>query len=39
MSLPIPQPPPVPLLGNIRDVDPEDSIASLVHLGEKYGTW
>jgi hypothetical protein len=37
MSLPIPQPPPYPLLGNITDVDPQNGIASLMHLADKYG--
>jgi hypothetical protein len=37
MSLPIPQPPAIPLLGNIFDVNADDSIASLSHLAGKYG--
>jgi hypothetical protein len=37
MSLPIPQPPAIPLLGNIFDVNPDDSIASLSHLAGIYG--
>ena len=37
MSLPIPQPPPYPLLGNITDVDPQNGIASFMHLADKYG--
>lgn len=38
MGTPIPAPPGLPLLGNINDVDPEDSMASLMHLVELYGT-
>ncbi|KAI1487667.1 cytochrome P450 [Biscogniauxia mediterranea] len=37
MSQPIPQPPGVPLLGNIFDVDPNNTWASLKKLSEKYG--
>lgn len=37
MSAPIPQPPGVPLLGNIFDVDPNDTWSSLNKLAEKYG--
>ena len=37
MSLPIPQPPGYPLVGNIADVDPQNSVGSLMHLAEKYG--
>jgi hypothetical protein len=37
MSLPIPQPPAYPLLGNITDVDPQNVTASLMHLADKYG--
>ncbi|KAI1502027.1 cytochrome P450 [Biscogniauxia marginata] len=37
MSVPIPQPPGVPLLGNIFDVDPQNTWASLKKLSEKYG--
>ncbi|KAI0390721.1 cytochrome P450 [Xylariaceae sp. FL0594] len=37
MSQPIPQPPGVPLLGNIKDVDPENTWWSLKKLIEKYG--
>ncbi|KAJ0161127.1 putative bifunctional reductase [Colletotrichum tanaceti] len=37
MSTPIPQPPGVPLLGNIFDVDPKNTWASLKKLSEKYG--
>ncbi|KAJ1325466.1 NADPH-cytochrome P450 reductase [Microdochium nivale] len=37
MSTPIPQPPGVPILGNIRDVNPNNTWASLKGLAEKYG--
>ncbi|KAI1825623.1 cytochrome P450 [Xylaria intraflava] len=37
MSQPIPQPPGVPLLGNIKDVDPKNTWGSLKKLAEKYG--
>jgi hypothetical protein len=37
MSIPIPQPPGVPLLGNIFDVDPNNTWTSLNRLAEKYG--
>ncbi|CCF36025.1 cytochrome P450 [Colletotrichum higginsianum] len=37
MSTPIPQPPGVPLLGNIFDVDPKNTWSSLKKLSEKYG--
>jgi hypothetical protein len=37
MSLPIPQPPGIPLLGNIYDVNPDDAVASLAYLAGKYG--
>ncbi|KAI0465672.1 cytochrome P450 [Xylaria cf. heliscus] len=37
MSQPIPQPPGLPLLGNIRDVDPSNTWWSLKKLAEKYG--
>lgn len=37
MSQPIPQPPGVPLLGNIKDVDPSNTWWSLKGLAEKYG--
>lgn len=37
MSQPIPQPPGVPLLGNIFDVDPSNTWTSLKKLQEKYG--
>lgn len=37
MGTPIPTPPGLPLLGNINDVDPENSIASLRYLAELYG--
>jgi len=34
---PIPGPPGLPLIGNVRDVDPIDSVKSLVLLADKYG--
>ena len=34
---PIPQPPPRLLLGNLRDINPENSIQSIVDLIRKYG--
>ncbi|KZL80648.1 cytochrome p450 [Colletotrichum incanum] len=37
MPTPIPQPPGVPLLGNIFDVDPKNTWSSLKKLSEKYG--
>ncbi|KAM7198892.1 Cytochrome P450 [Naviculisporaceae sp. PSN 640] len=37
MSTPIPKPPGVPLLGNIRDIDPSNTWWSLKTLAEKYG--
>jgi len=37
MSSPIPQPPGVPLLGNIFDVDSNNTWVSLQKLADKYG--
>lgn len=37
MSIPIPQPPGIPLLGNVRDIDPSNTWVSLQKLWEKYG--
>ncbi|KAI3320925.1 cytochrome P450 [Xylariaceae sp. AK1471] len=37
MSQPIPQPPGVPLLGNIKDIDPNNTWWSLKKLAEQYG--
>ncbi|KAI0801600.1 cytochrome P450 [Xylaria sp. FL0064] len=37
MSQPIPQPPGLPILGNIKDVDPNNTWWSLKTLAEKYG--
>ena len=37
MSQPIPGPPGLPILGNISDVDPADSVNSLGHLADTYG--
>lgn len=39
MTTPIPQPPGVPLLGNIFDVDPNNTWNSLKKLADKYGAW
>jgi len=33
----IPGPPGLPLIGNIRDIDPVDSVKSLLLLADKYG--
>lgn len=35
--VPIPGPAPLPLIGNIRDVDAKDAIGSLGRLAETYG--
>lgn len=37
MTTPIPQPPGIPLLGNIFNVDPSNTWTSLQKLWEKYG--
>jgi hypothetical protein len=37
MTTPIPQPPPYPLFGNIRDLDPQKPIESLARLAKEYG--
>ncbi|KAK1573551.1 cytochrome P450 [Colletotrichum navitas] len=37
MPKPIPQPPGIPLLGNIFDIDPKNTWSSLKTLSEKYG--
>ncbi|KIW15094.1 hypothetical protein PV08_07881 [Exophiala spinifera] len=37
MAYPVPQPPTIPFLGNVWDLDPKNSMQSLLHLGEKYG--
>lgn len=39
MSTPIPQPPGVPLLGNVFNIDPKNTWWSLKTLAEKYGKW
>jgi hypothetical protein len=39
MSTPIPQPPGVPLLGNVFDIDTNNTWWSLKTLAEKYGEW
>ncbi|KAG8979216.1 hypothetical protein FRB93_010327 [Tulasnella sp. JGI-2019a] len=36
-TVPIPQPPPIPLLGNIKDVDPELPFTSFARLISQYG--
>jgi hypothetical protein len=38
MTSPIPQPPGVPLLGNVFDVDPKNTWGSLRKLADKYGS-
>jgi hypothetical protein len=38
MTTPIPQPPGVPLLGNIFDVNPSNTWGSLNKLAAKWGT-
>ena len=35
--MPIPQPPPYPILGNVLEMDPENPMQSLVELHKKYG--
>lgn len=37
MAEPIPGPPGFPILGNINDIDPADSMASLYRLADTYG--
>jgi hypothetical protein len=37
MGTPLPQPPGLPLLGNIRDIDPENPLISTLHLADIYG--
>jgi len=37
MNVPIPSPKAIPLLGNINDVDPVDSLTDLIRLGDTYG--
>ena len=37
MAVPVPQPPGLPLLGNVGDIDPRNAMLSLRHLSEKYG--
>ncbi|KUJ12657.1 putative cytochrome P450 oxidoreductase OrdA-like protein [Mollisia scopiformis] len=37
MTQPIPGPPGLPILGNIHDIDPADSIASIGRLADTYG--
>lgn len=37
LSVPVPGPPGLPILGNIKDLDPADSMASLSRLSDTYG--
>jgi cytochrome P450 / NADPH-cytochrome P450 reductase len=37
MPTPVPGPPGLPLLGNLNDIDPADSISSLGRLADTYG--
>ncbi|MCJ1471761.1 hypothetical protein MMC13_000401 [Lambiella insularis] len=37
MGTPIPQPPGLPFVGNVRDIDPENAIASIARLADLYG--
>lgn len=37
MSTPIPQPPGYPILGNVTNIDPKNSIRSINQISEKYG--
>lgn len=37
MTEPIPQPPALPLIGNVRDLDPEIPLQSLWRICEEYG--
>jgi len=37
MSVPIPQPPALPFIGNVMDIDPQNGLLSLAHLSDKYG--
>lgn len=36
-TVPIPQPPPWPLLGNINDIDPVFPLGSMLNMADKYG--
>lgn len=36
-TIPIPQPPGYPIIGNVSDIDPEVPIQSLGHLARQYG--
>lgn len=38
-SVPIPQPPGYPLIGNVSDIDPEQPTSSLMNLSREYGKW
>ena len=37
MTTPIPQPPGLPLVGNLRDLDPQKPTESLGRLAKEYG--
>jgi cytochrome P450/NADPH-cytochrome P450 reductase len=37
MTTPIPQPPTLPIIGNLRQIDTEDPILSLINLAKQYG--
>ncbi|MCJ1281918.1 hypothetical protein MMC26_001241 [Xylographa opegraphella] len=37
MGTPIPQPPGLPILGNVRDLDPANTLDSVLHLIDQYG--
>jgi cytochrome P450 / NADPH-cytochrome P450 reductase len=39
MAEPIPGPPGLPLLGNLNDIDPGDSMSSLSRLADTYGIY
>lgn len=36
-TVPIPQPPGLPLLGNINDINPEFPLGSMMNMADKYG--
>ncbi|KAK2614230.1 hypothetical protein N8I77_001076 [Diaporthe amygdali] len=36
-TVPIPQPPGLPLLGNINDINPEFPLGSMINMADKYG--
>lgn len=37
MGTPIPQPPELPLLGNAKDIDPQNILVSQMRLADLYG--